>query len=333
MSETKTKHRAPKILELSAVEIDEESVETFADDDSAPTATTTPGKGARWLALFGSALLGLIILALTLWAEGLVRSLFERQPALGWVAAGLVGLLALGAIGFVVREMRAVMRLNQLDDLRAKLQTAYDADDAPAARSGLDKIQRLYQAHPRTAHGRAIFAKQRVGVLDAQDLIVIAEEALMHPLDAEAVRIVSTAARRVSLVTALSPRALIDIAMVAFQCVAITRQVAELYGARPGFLGALKLSRHMVAHLAITGGIAATEGLVSQVLGHSLAARLSTRLGEGVINGLLTARVGLAAIAVTRPMPYIASDGPNLGDVTKGIAAWGAGGSADKAVD
>jgi uncharacterized membrane protein YcjF (UPF0283 family) len=57
----------------------------------------------------------------------------------------------------------------------------------------------------------------------------------------------------------------------------------------------------MMAHLAITGGIAATEGLVSQVLGHSLAARLSTRLGEGVINGLLTARVGIAAIAVTRP--------------------------------
>eukprot|EP00752_Nemacystus_decipiens_P019417 g17473.t1 len=175
-----------------------------------------------------------------------------------------------------------------------------------------------------------VFEKQRRGVMDAQDLIVIAEETLMEPLDREAVRLASSASRRVSLVTALSPRALVDIAMVAFQCISLTRQIAELYGARPGFLGGMRLIRHMIAHLAITGGIAATEGLVSQVLGHSVAARLSTRLGEGVINGLLTARVGVAAIAVMRPMPYIASGGPTLSEVTRGMASLGGDSKLDE---
>ncbi|MBV6657113.1 MAG: DUF697 domain-containing protein, partial [Devosiaceae bacterium] len=90
-----------------------------------------------------------------------------------------------------------------------------------------------------------------------------------------------------------------------------------------GFLGAIWLGRHMLTHLAVTGGLAATEGLVSQVLGHSLAARLSARLGEGVINGLLTARVGIAAIAVTRPLPYFSGKPPTLSDVTRGMANLG----------
>jgi putative membrane protein len=50
------------------------------------------------------------------------------------------------------------------------------------------------------------------------------------------------------------------------------------------------------------------------VLGHGVAARLSARLGEGVINGILTARIGIAAIAVCRPVPFIATKGPSVSD-------------------
>ncbi|MEQ8658783.1 MAG: TIGR01620 family protein [Hyphomicrobiales bacterium] len=323
-----TKTRKPQVLELTSVEVESEAP-VFTDLPSASDGQgVSPSRGFKWLALFGSGLAGLAVLGITLWAENFVRTLLERQPALGWVALGLLALAALGLIGFIAKEMRAIMRLEKLDDLRESFQKAYDEEDTPAARKALDQVTAIYRGHPNTAHGRAAFEQQRVGVLDAQDLIVIAEETLMAPLDKQAVRLVSTSARRVSLVTALSPRALVDIAMVAFQCVTLTRQIAQLYGARPGVLGAMKLIRHMMAHLAITGGIAATEGLVSQVLGHSLAARLSTRLGEGVINGLLTARVGIAAIAVTRPMPHIAGNGPTLSEVTKGIA--GLGGQAEK---
>ena len=45
--------------------------------------------------------------------------------------------------------------------------------------------------------------------------------------------------------------------------------------------------RHAVSHLALTGGMAAGDSLIQQVLGHGLAAKLSARLGEGVLNGLL----------------------------------------------
>src|SRR5258706_12237379 len=81
----------------------------------------------------------------------------------------------------------------------------------------------------------------------------------------------------------------------------------------------IALMRHVIAHVAITGGMAASDGLIQQVLGHGIAAKLSQRLGEGVLNGLLTARLGLAAIDVTRPLPFTALPRPALADLAKDL--------------
>jgi hypothetical protein len=69
----------------------------------------------------------------------------------------------------------------------------------------------------------------------------------------------------------------------------------------PGFVGMARLGRAVLAHLAVTGTIAMGETLIQQIVGHGLAARLSARLGEGVVNGMMTARIGIAAMDVCRP--------------------------------
>jgi putative membrane protein len=61
--------------------------------------------------------------------------------------------------------------------------------------------------------------------------------------------------------------------------------------------------------------MAASDSVIQQVIGHGLAAKLSARLGEGVLNGLLTARLGLAAIEATRPLPFTALRQPALNDI------------------
>ena len=117
-----------------------------------------------------------------------------------------------------------------------------------------------------------------------------------------------------SIVTAISPRALVDVGYVLFESMRLIRTLAYLYGARPGTLGLLRLSRDVVGHLAVTGSIAVGDSLVQQVVGHGVASRLSARLGEGVINGLLTARIGIAAMDLCRPMRFHAVKRPGIGD-------------------
>ena len=119
-------------------------------------------------------------------------------------------------------------------------------------------------------------------IIDGADLIRLAERELMVTLDREARSAVAGAARRVSLVTAISPRAIVDLLFVAAQALRVVRRIAEIYGGRPGLFGFIKLLRSVGAHLAVTGGVAVGDSLVQQVLGHGIAARLSAKLGEGV---------------------------------------------------
>jgi len=72
--------------------------------------------------------------------------------------------------------------------------------------------------------------------------------------------------------------------------------------------------------------MAAGDSLIQQVIGHGLAAKLSARLGEGVLNGILTARLGIAAIEVTRPLPFAVLPRPTLTEVVGGVVK-----SAEKA--
>ena len=57
-----------------------------------------------------------------------------------------------------------------------------------------------------------------------------------------------------------------------------------------------------------------TDGVVEQLIGQGLAAKLSARLGEGVVNGLMTVRVGIAAMRVVRPLPFESLPQPMVRD-------------------
>ena len=49
-------------------------------------------------------------------------------------------------------------------------------------------------------------------------------------------------------------------------------------------------------------------------MSQDLAARLSTRAAQGIGAGLLTARLGIKAMELCRPLPWIDDDKPRLGD-------------------
>jgi putative membrane protein len=137
---------------------------------------------------------------------------------------------------------------------------------------------------------------------------------------------VLSSAKRVAIVTAISPRALVDILFVGAEILRLIRRVATLYGGRPGVIGFWRLAQATITHLAVTGGIATGDSIIQQILGHGVAARLSARLGEGVVNGLLTARVGIAAVEVCRPLPFISGSPPRLGDVMAELSPLGKSG-------
>lgn len=308
---------------IAAVETIEFDPDEAIDEDVAANGEPEISTGRRFsfAKLFFASLGLLLSIGAGLAIDAIVRDVFARSEWLGWTALGLAVLALLALIGIVIRETVGLMRLAAVDRERKRALAAYRGDSLPEAKLAVATLETLLSGRPETARGRADIAALKDEVIDGADLIALAEERMLGPLDAKARALVLASAKRVSVVTAVSPKALVDVAYVVFENVKLIRKMAELYGARPGTLGLVKLTRDVLGHLAVTGSIAVGDSLVQQLIGHGLAARLSQRLGEGVVNGLLTARVGLAAMDLCRPLPVLRTKRPRIGAILSELTA------------
>jgi len=283
--------------------------------DQLPEALPSTRRRAPWASMFWISFGGLLLLATGLGIVNLIEDLLNRAAWLGGMGAALAAIAVVALFAIVTREALGLARLATIDSMRDRAAAILRSEDREAGRAlGRDLIA-LTKRMPRLARARARLEDDLGDIIDGNDLVRLSERELMAPLDEEAKRLVGAAAKRVSVVTAVSSRAAVDMLFVLMTALGLVRRLALLYGGRPGTLGLIKLMRHTVSHIAVTGGVAASDSLIQQVIGHGLAAKLSARLGEGVLNGLLTARLGLAAIEVTRPLPFVALRRPALNDI------------------
>lgn len=269
------------------------------------------------------AALGFLVSAsLGLWLENLISELVAQNLWLGRAAMIATALFVIGVLAFVAREIRGIWKIRSITKLRERIEAALDSNKAKEINSVTKELESHFENHPKTAHGRNVLQNNRNEIMDAQDRYNLTERELLAGLDREARQIVMNSAKRVSVVTAVSPRAIVDVGYVLYENIRLIRVMCEHYGGRSGVVGTVSLLRRVVAHLAVTGSIAIGDGIIQQLLGHGLAAKLSARLGEGVINGLMTARVGLSAIDVCRPAPFQALERPKISDFASSLASF-----------
>ena len=276
-------------------------------------------RGFGWATLLWIALAGLVLMGLGLGIANLVTDLFNRSQSLGYIGLVFAAVAVLALLVIILREVLSLARLETIEKLHERANAVLISDDRKESDAVVRDLLKIAHDNPRLARARATLQDHSDDIIDGADMVRLAERELMAPLDQEARRLISSAAQRVSLVTAISPGAVIDVLFVFAAALRLVRQLARLYGGRPGTLGLIRLMRHVIAHLAVTGGMAASDSLIQQMLGHGIAAKLSARLGEGLLNGLLTARLGLAAIDVTRPLPFAALPRPALSDLARDL--------------
>ncbi len=275
----------------------------------AALAARGPSPVARW---FWGLLLAIVGFVLSVAAWDFIIGLLARSPLLGWVAFGLIALFCLVLLVITVRELAAFNRLRRLDVIHRAAVRALAAGDLAAARGVIGQIDTLYAARDDTRWGRDRLRDHSGDVFDADGLLGLAETDILVPLDQRAMREVEAAARMVATVTAVVPLALADVFVAMTANLRMIRRIAEIYGGRAGTLGSWRLTRTVLTHLVATGAVAVGDDLIGSVAGGGVLSKVSRRFGEGVINGALTARVGVAAMEVCRPLPFHAVARPSV---------------------
>ncbi|MCV6597738.1 MAG: TIGR01620 family protein [Mangrovicoccus sp.] len=288
--------------------------ETAAMTRLASVAVRSGSGWSGWFFGLGGALIGVLAFS-ALWTA--LENMMARSPILGLAAGALAAAFALLCVILVIREMAAFARLRRIDHVQSAAAKAVAEDDLKGAQNIASKLVTFYGNRAELRWGRDRVKDRLPEIFDADAALNLAEAELLAPLDGAALAEVEAATRQVATITALVPLAFADVLAALTSNLRMIRRISEIYGGRSGSLGTWRLTRAVLAHLVATGAVAVGDDLLSSLGGGHLLGKLSRRFGEGVVNGALTARVGVAAMEVCRPLPFIVRARPSVTGLLK----------------
>lgn len=137
---------------------------------------------------------------------------------------------------------------------------------------------------------------------------------LVQPiLDEQARKEISRSSAESALMIAVSPLAIVDMAFIAWRNIRLINRIAAIYGIELGYYSRIRLFRMVLINIAFAGASELIREVGMDWLSQDITARLSTRAAQGIGAGLLTARLGIKAMELCRPLPWI-DDKPRLAD-------------------
>ncbi|WP_280567450.1 TIGR01620 family protein [Chromohalobacter sp. 296-RDG] len=288
----------------------------LAVQDSAPDIPLEASLGKprkrRWglmTLLGGSIALGSVEVA---------RHLYTATLGGDWLAGAwsALGLLALGLGGVaLLRELWRLRRLKRHTQLRDQLDAPEEAtpQDMQTLAERLRRQMKLGDDDPNWRAFQAAHQSHH----DAQETRTLLAHHLLAPRDRQARRLIARMSGETAVMVAVSPVTFIDMALMAWRNIGLIDRLAALYGLELGYASRLRLFRAVLYNMAFAGASEIATDAGMDLLSMNVAGKLSTRAGQGLGAGLLTARLGLRTLRMTRPIPFDEGEAPHLADLRR----------------
>ncbi|ENO8414383.1 TIGR01620 family protein [Vibrio mimicus] len=275
------------------------SVEEPAEELEAQIDTIIrPSKGRKWFAggLF-AAFSGLVALQAV---DSVVQAIQSADwLSLGW--AGFVSALATLGLGAIGKELWKLRRLRQHFSVQEQAQALMEKDAVGQGQAFCQQIAKegkvdkqgyqRWQSALNSSHSDA-------EIIDLYDALVVAEQ------DKQASQIVTRYATEAAALVAISPLAIADMLLVAWRNFSMVDQLAKVYGVELGYWSRVKLFKAVLLNMALAGASELAVDASVDLFSMDIAGRVSARAGQGVGVGILTARLGIKAVGLLRPLPW-----------------------------
>jgi putative membrane protein len=289
-------------------ELPEETIELIPEPPLA-----RPRRGAAFWFRVSLALLVVTVLLgqFVLW----VQDLTYASP---WLAGPLGALAVVAAVSGVALAWRGMRRWRALDEraeIRGRIERLSSSELHGEGPARLQEVSGLIRAVPGTQEALARYDRQASDALADGERIQLFERVVVSELDDRAVRIVGMAARDIAVLTAVTPTGLLDALVVLTRTFAMLQRLAGLYGVPPDRVTVLRLMRLSFRNAALAGAADVLTHATTEHLGASFMSILSAKAGQGAGNALLAGRLGLQAIRLLRPMPFVTRRPPRLIDL------------------
>jgi len=276
-----------------------------------------PNTGRKWLATGAFATFA----GLVGWQA--VDSVITAIQTSDWLALSWTGFIAaiaslgLGAMGkelwklrklrnhfSVQEEAEALINSESVGKGKAFCETVAEQSGVMAESPGFDR----WQSSINPVHSDA-------EILDMYDSMVVSQQ------DKLATKIVSQHATECAALVAVSPLAAADMLLVAWRNFKMIDNLSKVYGVELGYASRIKLLRAVFVNMAAAGASELAIDASMDLMSMDLAGKVSARAGQGLGVGILTARLGLKAMTLLRPLPWYPDRQVKLGTIRKAVAA------------
>ena len=240
---------------------------------------------------------GLAIFGVSVVAQG-VQWTANAWQTQDWIALGgcVAGALIVGAgVGSLATEWGRLWRLRQRAHERDEARDMLHSHAVGKAKAFCEKLAQqagLDQSHPALQRWYAAIHETQ----SDREVVSLYAQLVQPVLDAQARREISRSAAESTLMIAVSPLALVDMAFIAWRNLRLINRIATLYGIELGYYSRLRLFRLVLLNIAFAGASELVREVGMDWMSQDLAARLSARAAQGIGAGLLTARLGIKAM-------------------------------------
>jgi putative membrane protein len=239
---------------------------------------------------------------------------FAHGTALGVVAAAAVGAGCGGAGYWLATELRGLLRLHSVERLRRLIPSAVSSElkreiDTAAAIVARDPL--LVEAVGRYL---AVLEPHHTG----RDALELFSRLVLAPADQLAEAAIRRAATQAFVINAVSPTGLLDTLLFAARAMRLIREIAEIYGQRPGMAGTAHLLRRLIGGAGLVGAVDLVGGILVQQLGGAVIERLSASAAESAYAAQKMARLGILAMVQCRPVDFEPGQIPSLRRLVSG---------------
>jgi putative membrane protein len=244
---------------------------------------------------------------------------FSQSPIIVSLYAILLAGLSLICGRSVWREFAGLRQFKYQQNLKQQAQDIINEEGKIDAISLCDKIsQRLPVDLAEFDHS----SWQQLNLEEYNDVEIMQLYArnVLSQVDQKALKEIAKFSSESVVLVALSPIAIIDMLLMLWRNLRLVNKIAVLYGLKLSYWSRVKLIKQVIINMAYAGASELVADLGADLLGAELLGKLSARMAQGLGAGMLTARLGLKAMHLCRPIPFT-EEAPKLGHIRQQIVS------------
>lgn len=302
------KENTPQIIVDEQDWVSDEQAEVV--DDNITIEASKPSWLWRTLGLVFITLIG--IEAVQFFING-----FSQSPIIASLYAILLAGLSLICGRSIWRELSGLRQLKYQQNLKQQAQDIINEESQVDAASLCNKISQHLPCD-LAEFDQSTWQKLNLAEYNDSEIMQLYSRNVLSQVDQKALKEIAKFSSESVVLVALSPIAVIDMLIMLWRNLRLVNKIASLYGLKLSYWSRVKLIKQVIINMAYAGASELVADLGADLLGAELLGKLSARMAQGLGAGMLTARLGLKAMHLCRPIPFT-EDAPKLGHIRQQI--------------